>query len=110
MRAILFSGVLLFPLVTASGARAQDRTLAIQVKEEYRVGGAAAPEWAALVDVRVAAFGPEGDLWLADTRGQQVVRVAPDGRTGKSRLRRGRGPGEIQIPDELVVLPDGRVL
>jgi hypothetical protein len=81
-----------------------------EVTELYRLGGAAAPEWATLVDVRDVAFGGEGELWVVDTRGRQILRVSADGQSAENVLRRGGGPGEFQAPSGLAVLPDGRIL
>jgi hypothetical protein len=60
--------------------------------------------------LRDIAFGPRGELWIIDTRGARIVRVAPEARSGEDHLRRGRGPVEFQLPDGLAVMGDGRVL
>jgi hypothetical protein len=109
--AIVVIGVAM-PLLIATPARAQTRDQPLQVEalEVYRIGGMDAPAWASLTDVRDVAFGPSGELWIVDSRGARILRVAADGRSGEDHLRRGGGPGEFQLPGGVAVLGDGRVL
>ncbi|HEX6134764.1 MAG TPA: hypothetical protein VFZ24_12425 [Longimicrobiales bacterium] len=106
------AGALLVPMLIAADAssQAQDRALAVQAEDVYRVGGVDAPAWAAFAEVDAVGFGPQGELWIVDGRGIQIVRVAPDGRSGVNHMKHGRGPGEFQRPTGLAVLGDGRLL
>lgn len=97
-------------LLAEAAAQTPDRLLDVRVRELFRIGGVDAPDWASFTEVREVGFGPDGELWIVDRRGARIVRVARDGGSGEDLLRRGRGPGEFQMPHALAVRADGHVL
>lgn len=103
--------VLLFPWTAtgpASPAHAQDRHLSADFSEVYRIGGLGAPSWALFSTPGPMGFDASGNLYVLDRQASQVVVIGVDGRLIMSTGRRGEGPGEFQIPYDLLVWRDGR--
>lgn len=86
---------------------ATDRPLRATVEEVYRIGGSAAEGWSAFDVVREVGFDGAGNLHVLDRRGARLVIVDRAGRLARQVGRRGRGPGEFQVPDALAVAQDG---
>ena len=53
------------------------------------------------------AVGPGGDLWVADTHYQRVLRYSPEGALLGQFGSEGRGPGQFIYPVGLAAAPDG---
>ena len=96
--------------LAASGAEiaAQDRPLTAGLTDVYRVGGLAAPEWAQFVRPIQMGFDGAGNLYVLDPEAGRVVVIDAGGDLVRTVGRKGEGPGEFQIPSDLVVWRDGR--
>lgn len=95
--------------VTAGPAAAQDRPLAADFEEVYRVGGLDAPAWAQFGDGALPiGFDAAGNLHVLDPDAAQVVVVDSRGELVRTVGRKGEGPGEFIRPIELGVWRDGR--
>ena len=81
----------------ATPAVAQDRPLAVDMTEVYRVGGVNAPEWAFFGSVSPTGFDGLGNLLELDRRNKRVVVHRPRRPTGACRRSRGRGPGRVSV-------------
>ena len=92
----------------ATPAVAQDRPLAVDMTEVYRVGGVNAPEWAFFGSVSPTGFDGLGNLLVLDRRNKRVVVIDPDGGLARVVGREGEGPGEFQLMVSLAVWRDGR--
>ena len=92
----------------ANQAAAQDRPLAAEFPEVYRVGGLNAPEWAFFKGAEPTGFDAAGNLYVLDTQAYQVVVIDPEGRLVRTVGRRGEGPGEFNMIGRLWVWRDGR--
>ena len=87
---------------------AQDRPLAADFAEVYRVGGLAAPEWAQFTNPSRMGFDASGNLYVLDRGASRVVVVGPGGDLVMTVGREGEGPGEFKRGSDLVVWRDGR--
>ena len=87
---------------------AQDRPLAGDFAEVYRVGGMNAPEWAFFEGSSDVAFDAAGNLYVLDDEAGHVVVVNPQGGLVRTTGRKGEGPGEFKMMMDLVVWRDGR--
>ena len=95
------------------GAAGQDRRLAGDLAEVYRVGGTNAPEWAFFQRTMFgrpppAAFDANGNLFVLNDAAGHVVVIDPRGGLVRTVGRKGRGPGEFMQTWALVVWRDGR--
>ena len=88
---------------------AQDRPLAWDFEEIYRVGGLDVPEWAQFTRSGDLAFDGAGNLYVLDEAARHVVKIGPDGRLVRTIGRAGEGPGEFGSPRRLVVWQDGSI-
>ena len=98
---------------TGSQATAQDRPLAAESEEVYRVGGLNAPTWAQFSDPLFrmdlpTGFDAAGNLHVLDRGASQVVVIDSRGELVRTVGRQGQGPGEFMQPIELGVWRDGR--
>ena len=91
-----------------SPVAAQDRPLAADLVEVYRVGGLNAPPWAFFEGRQPTGFDAAGNLYVLDTRASQVVVIDPRGELVRTVGRKGEGPGEFDGAGELFVWRDGR--
>ncbi len=87
---------------------AQDRLLAADFPEIYRAGGFDAPDWALFSRPGPVGFDGSGNLYVLDAAAPQVVAIGPDGQAVMVVGRAGEGPGEFDLPSDLVVWRDGR--
>jgi DNA-binding beta-propeller fold protein YncE len=55
------------------------------------------------------AFGPSGDIYVAEGDGDRVSHLAPDGTYINSWGRRGKAPGRFRYPHSIAVDAEGRV-
>ncbi len=99
---VLFAPVLLAPVL-----HAQDRFLAWDFTEVWRVGGLDAPEWAQFTRRDDVAFDGDGNLYVADPEADQVLKVDAAGQLVMTIGRPGEGPGEFEGLYGIVVWRDG---
>ncbi|MDE2805820.1 MAG: hypothetical protein OXN18_11815 [Gemmatimonadota bacterium] len=89
---------------------AEDRLLAAELVEVYRIGSVdAAAEWQVLGTVPAAGFDEAGNLYFLDAPARVVV-VDPGGNLLGEIGRPGEGPGEFGNPRQLDVLPGGQIV
>ena len=88
----------------------EDRNLALELSEVYRIGSASAvADWELLHTVQGAGFDEAGNLYFLNSP-HRVVAVDPAGNLLRQFGRTGGGPGEFGNPRQLDVLPDGRIV
>lgn len=88
----------------------EDRLLASELSEVYRIGSArAVADWELLTVVWGAGFDEAGNLYLVNSP-DRVVAIGPDGNFLGQLGRAGGGPGEFGNPRQLDVLPSGRIV
>ena len=88
----------------------EDRPLVAGLVEVYRIGSArAVADWEVLGTVPAAGFDEAGNLYLLDSPAR-VFAVDPDGNFLRQIGRPGEGPGEFRNPEQLDVLPSGRIV
>lgn len=88
----------------------EDRPLAAELVEVYRIGSVdAVAEWQVLGSVPAAGFDEAGNLYFLDAPARVVV-VDPGGSFLGQIGRPGEGPGEFRRPEQLDVLPSGRIV
>lgn len=91
--------------VRNGAAPAQGREI-WHLEEQWRVGGD--DEDAMLLGlVTEVAADADGNLYIMDSQLRQVHVFSPEGELLRSLFREGEGPGEVQRPRDLVLLPDG---
>ena len=88
----------------------EDRWLAADFDEVYRVGSPSGEEWEQFGMIHQVAFDAAGKLYLLDTYSMRVVVVDPEGGFGGVIGRPGDGPGEFRFPRSLAVMPGGTVV
>ena len=92
----------------------EDRTLAADFEEVYRVGSYAGDDWETFGNVRGVAFDGSGNLYVLDSQAARIVVVNPEGEFVRQFGRVGDGPGEFgdmnKAGIEFAVLPEGRVV
>ena len=108
--ALLATAAALLALVAPAirPARAQDRPLTADFAEVYRAGGRDAPDWAQFSRPGPAAFDASGNLYVLDAAAPHVVVIGLDGQPRMVVGRAGEGPGEFELPSDVVVWRDGR--
>ena len=104
MAAVVLAGI----AAAASPVAAQDRLLVADFAEVYRAGGLDAPDWAQFSRPGPVAFDASGNLYVLDAAALHVVVIDPDGQPLMAVGRAGEGPGEFELPSDLVVWRDGR--
>ena len=88
----------------------EDRPLALELSEVYRIGSASAvADWELLNVVPSVGFDAAGNLYILDSP-RRVVAIGPDGSFLGQFGRAGGGPGEFGNPRQLDVLPGGRIV
>ena len=86
---------------------AQDRPLAGDFSEVWRIGGLDAPEWAQFTWRDDMAFDGDGNLYVADREADHIVKVDEYGQLVVTIGRPGEGPGEFKDLYGVVVWRDG---
>ena len=89
---------------------AEDRPLAPDFEELYRVGSVSGADWEQFGNVRRVGFDGAGRLYVFDNQADRVTVVGPDGEFLWAFGRSGEGPGEFRGADGLAVMRDGRVV
>lgn len=97
------------PVVVDNPATPPGGTAVLTPAERWRVGGESESEHEFFGVVRQAAMDAAGNTYLLDQQLHEVRAFDADGRFVRSFGRQGEGPGELSMPQDLVVLPDGRV-
>ena len=90
----------------------EDRPLAADFEEVYRIGGIAAEGWDAFTEIADLAFDAAGRLYIRDEAGSSTRIVVVDGVGGLVAEfgRRGDGPGELREVGHMVARPGGGVV
>lgn len=99
--------VLICLATTPAPATPQDRPLPADFPEVYRAGGVDAPTWALFTYPGPLGFDSSGNLYILDAGVPHVVAIGPDGQLVRTIGRKGQGPGEFDLPSDLVVWRDG---
>ena len=89
---------------------AEDRNLAVELVDLYRVGAMTGEDWEQFGNVRRVGFDAEGKLYIFDNQADRIHVVGPDGEYVRTLGQSGEGPGEFRRPDGLAVMRDGRVV
>ena len=108
LRPLTTQAAVLACIAATSPAFAQDRPLAADFPEVYRAGGITAPDWAQFSGRGQVSFDGAGNLHVLDHTAAQVIVIDPRGEHLRSVGRSGEGPGEFELPFQLVVWRDGR--
>ena len=90
----------------------EDRPLAADFEDVYRVGGIEAEGWDAFTEIAGLDFDAAGRLYIRDDAGSATRIVAVD-RTGSLAVEfgdMGDGPGELRRVANMVARPDGGVV
>lgn len=87
----------------------EDRPLAADFEEVYRIGGIAADGWEAFTEIEQLDFDAHGHLYVRDETGSSTRFVVVDGAGGLVAEfgRMGDGPGELRDVDQMVARPGG---
>ena len=88
----------------------EDHRLDAGFAEVFRLGSLDAPEWQHFGLLQTAAFDNAGNLHLLDQDARTIVVVDPTGGLLRTIGRSGNGPGEFDFPQNLVILPAGRIV
>lgn len=88
---------------------AQDREISQDLTDLYSVGSLVGDEWETFAGVDRVAFDAEGNLYILDADNFRIVVVDADGEFVREFGSEGGGPGELRMPSNMVVLPDGQV-
>ena len=88
----------------------EDRWIAADFEEVYRVGSLGGEDWEQFGRVRRVAFDGVGQLYVFDAEVDRIFVVGPNGEFRRAFGRQGEGPGEFRNPDGLAVFRDGRVV
>lgn len=89
---------------------AEDRALAADFEEVYRIGSLEGEEWETFGDIAGVAFDGDGNLYVLDRQASRVTVVGPDGSFLREVGGPGEGPGELRMPTAFTVMRDGRVV
>ena len=87
-----------------------DRRLAPDFEELYRVGSVQGEEWEQFGNVRRVGFDGAGRLHVFDNQADRVTIVGPDGEFLRAFGRPGEGPGEFRLADGFAIMRDGRAV
>ena len=98
---------LITPVLFAPFLHAQDRPLAGDFQEIWRVGGLDAPEWAQFTRRDDMAFDGHGNLYVVDGEAGHILKLDAAGRLVTTIGRPGEGPGEFEALYGVVVWRDG---
>jgi hypothetical protein len=79
------------------------------VETAYVVGESEGGFWDSFSRVATVAFDEDGRLYILDTEAHRVSVVSPQGELVLQFGIRGDGPGQLRVPQGLVVLPNGEI-
>ncbi len=79
----------------------------INLEEVWRAGGDDGDDFFGLITQVVIS--DDGTIYLLDTRLSEVPVYSPDGERLNTLSRQGEGPGETNMPTDLVMMPDGNL-
>ncbi len=87
----------------------QDRPLAADFEEVYRIGGIEAVGWDAFTEIEDLGFDTRGHLYIRDQAGSSTRILAVDGAGALAAEfgSMGDGPGELRRVGHMVARPDG---
>ena len=90
----------------------EDRTLAADFEEVYRVGSITGEEWELFASIAGLAFDARGFLYILDRSESDVRVVVVDAAGGLATVfgRSGEGPTEFLRLEHFAVWPDGRTI
>ena len=90
----------------------EDRSLAADFEEVYRIGSIAGEEWEAFTSIAGLAFDGRGYLYVLDRSDSEIRVVVVDGAGGLVTEfgRSGDGPAEFRRVEHFAVWPDGRTI
>ena len=88
-----------------NGSEPSDGLKTLDFEESWRVGGEDSEEFFGMISKVVV--GPEGTIYLLDTRLSEVPVYSPTGERLNTLSRQGEGPGEVNTPSNLLFMPDG---
>ena len=90
----------------------EDRSLAADFEEVYRIGSIAGELWEAFTSIAGLAFDARGYLYVLDRSDSEIRVVVVDGAGGLATEfgRSGEGPAEFRQVDNFAVWPDGRTV
>lgn len=77
----------------------------VQLEEVWRAGGEESEDIFGMISQVVV--GPDGRIYLLDTRLAEVPVYSPTGERLATLSREGEGPGETRLPANLLFMPDG---
>jgi hypothetical protein len=83
-------------------------TRSVAMDEQWRIGGEEDDE-ILLGVIFDAKMGANGDVYLIDRQLSQVLVLSPEGELVTTLGRQGEGPGEMNNPHGLVLLPDDKI-
>ena len=89
---------------------AEDRWLAPDFEDVYRIGSLSGEEWEQFGYVYEVAFDGAGQLYVLDVQSSLITVVGPNGEFRRTFGGPGEGPGEFLSPLTLSVFRDGRVV
>ncbi|HYH83367.1 MAG TPA: 6-bladed beta-propeller [Longimicrobium sp.] len=87
----------------------QDRPLAGRLGTVFSVGAMEGQSWEMLSSAEQAVFDRADNLYVLDRGNARVLMFDRAGRFVRQMGRKGGGPGELQVPVAMAVLPDGSV-
>jgi len=88
---------------------AEDRWLAADFAEVFRIGSLMGEEWEQFGDVKKVMFDGDGRLYVFDSQTERIFVVDTDGALVREIGREGEGPGEFRRAVDFAALDDGRV-
>ncbi len=93
----------------SQGLDSPDRPVEWAPTELFSVGGFDAPQWAEFGRVAGLGFDADGNLFVLDGQTSTITHISPTGEFVKTIGGAGEGPGELNQPLAMSVLPDGRL-
>ena len=97
------------PRGAPASSASQDRPLAADFEEVYRIGGIEVEGWDAFTEVADLGFDASGRLYVRDEAGSstRIVAVDEGGTLAAEFGRMGDGPGELRQVGHMVARPEG---
>jgi hypothetical protein len=89
---------------------AVDRALAGTVAQVYSLGAAEGSDEQMFGAIAGVAFDAADNLYVLDRQSARVMVYGPDGRFRRQIGKKGQGPGELSVPLQMAVAPNGTVV